>query len=723
MKSSRLRTSLCIILGIAIFIIAIDLASNFQGKNGYIIGKNRSQLLASSKDKKDDLVIALNEIKNTLSSLTSRLSTMEESIAKLNKEAKNKNNSLFKPTDSLMDTKSRIGVLASNSFDQSMPKKLKEIAQNKKINSYDNNDDIYYDHYHKPSKKWRKSHSYQNDINKSQNRFNESFKPSKNTDWSMRDDKYKHYWSDEESYQKPHSERRKSNFYPSENKWYNKRHDSPLRNSYETFKSPVFKVVPELPVIKKITAPGEAKKAIIYPNEFINLDEIFSNITKEKDPIVEVKRFDNFESFKNFAKNQADNNADINDDAVETNYFKMTDIIGTDNFMSGSNSKSAGLSKENVNDLKMLFEPKIHSNETNMSSSNGFGSSKKDSLLESKKQDILFNNIKNDLKDSYKKESSDSYKNDSFFDSPKKDSSYDGYKKDIKDSYKNNDSNASYKNNDSNDSYKKETSDSYKNNDLKDSYKKDSLFDNTKNESLFEKVKKDSKIDKIKAENVNNFINDLTNEGLNISKNSSNKPASLEDNLFDIIGTKINSDTTSKSDLPENNTSKPTETTIMKVFISGNFPINESAELSDSLKKDFENSKLRTLPFCEVFENPAEAFKNGKCGYKPSTIPNTLGYGIDGSLPLNTEEFINKIHATIKNMEDHVKSEKEVISDSPKSKNLVQDNIKINLKTDESNHSNLKENINNKTSLLTSSSKVLNDDEIQKPTTVQPSIN
>lgn len=80
-------------------------------------------------------------------------------------------------------------------------------------------------------------------------------------------------------------------------------------------------------------------------NKPIDFSEIFPDLNKE-DPVIEVKRFDDYKSFKKFGDSVKKNENQKNDGSVDTKYFKMSDILNSNKNAYPSISKPAAENKD-----------------------------------------------------------------------------------------------------------------------------------------------------------------------------------------------------------------------------------------------------------------------------------------------------------------------------------------------------------------------------------------
>ncbi|ELA42875.1 uncharacterized protein VICG_00190 [Vittaforma corneae ATCC 50505] len=720
MKASKLSTTLFTVSIIAMMILVFDITSYLRGKNGYLIGKGRSHLVGNIENK-NELDKKLNEISNSIISLSTRLSRIEESISKMDRSFEKK---VIYP---LRNEKSSSSLKQSYDNDEVVPdfsrrrESLSRLRKGRDVSGTNESldgDDNLFDHVHhrRNSRKWHKSDENTMNILTPKSSLNNVFHDAENSNWH-RKPRHSHVLG--------HNHRFNSDYFPespnkrdaldnslikSDGRDYNGSHGKTYESSKYSLKYSNPPTFPRRALLRKVSISVEPKRDFSrfsktpYFNGMVNLDDLFSGIGKDSDSVVEVKRFDNLDSFRNFTKNQSENTAnEENDNAVETSFFKMSDIIGRTS-PSERDKKNSSLSSNGLIDFTKMVGQK--SNASTMSADSHEMPSK-DSANAADNNIYGSRNGSNSLNNSFG--SSGKY-------NPKGTANLSGISYDSKSTASTSGTGSGPKSN---------------TNSFKDSYilknaADDAFYIPKSNASLFDNVKQEGNTADLSSKPNNNT---KMNENSNAPSKISGTPANLQETISPPKNNTNVRDNTSSADMPSGN-----EKTMMSIFINADAPRSEI--------KDFETKSSGNpvaTEFCESFSNPYEAFRSGKCVYRNVTASNAdpLSFGLGDELSLNPEDFINTIHATIKNMEESIKPYTGGEALANKNSNWAEK--KISGASNTNGHSGTSaENITasskesgnvvggkeNKTLNLpsTDSKKPLIDDEIQKPTLIQPSV-
>lgn len=694
MKVSKLSTTLFTVSIVAMVILVFDITSYLRGKSGYLIGKSRSHLVGSSESK-SELDKKLNEISNSIISLSTRLSRIEESISKMDKSFEKK---VIYP---LRNETAHPGLKQSYD-DEAVPDfshykepsgRLHADGDASGTNeSLDSNDSLF-DHVHhrRGSKRWYKNDENAHGASTPKGSLGGAFKEARNSVWhrkSRRPHVFGHNYrlsSDRPS----ESPGRKSTFAGRDYFPYGMSYESPA-HSLKYSNPPTF---PRRTLLKKVGIAVEPKKEVSelskapYFNEIVNLDDLFSGIGKDSDSVVEVKRFDDLDSFRKFTKSQSENAAnEENDNAAETSFFKMSDIIGAP--QPGKDKKASDLSIDDLVDLTKMADqstPSANAGRHEASSrgsastaDNGYGSrstpgSSNSSLGPrdapglsgsgySPKDTASLSNASYGLKNAASLGASPSAK---------------GTAKTLKDSYTPKDV-------------------------------ADMLYAPRSSGSMFGGAKKAGDASSPSPRPASNA---KANENSSGSSTASGSSAGSPE----AVGTHNN---ISGDNAPSSN-----EKTIMSIFINTDPLKSEAKGLGTK-----SNENPIATKFCESFESPHEAFRSGRCVYRNVAAPSTdpLNFGLGDELSLNPEDFINTIHATIKNMEESIQPRTDNTATGRREwaekKGSSASDVSVRSSKDTSSaRVNSKEG-GSASPLPADSKKLLNDEEIQKPTLLQPSV-
>lgn len=281
MKANKFNTTLTFIITAGIGIILYDSLAGFRGKKGRIFQGIKTNLIGGNEDQKNT-DNKLNEISDSIKALTSRLAKIEDALKSTNSFEKRL---IFPEKENMMFSDTKNYGITDRRYDDS-------------IFAHSNRDD--------------ETHLPLHDdgfigLNNDFKRLEDVIKTLKNGSSIRSKESHRHF----------HPRRRLSSTFgghefEKENEAANAEsaNPDPFRSSSKVQKMRIPKFTPK----------------IIHTTEQINFADIVPDFDKE-DPIVEVKRFDNYEAFKKFGEDIMNHKAQEKDGADDTNYYKMSDIL------------------------------------------------------------------------------------------------------------------------------------------------------------------------------------------------------------------------------------------------------------------------------------------------------------------------------------------------------------------------------------------------------------
>lgn len=308
MSINKLNAGILTVSLIAVMVIIVDIITIRSGRNGFIAAHTKSGLVEHFESK-NEIDRKLNEISNSIISLSSRLSNIEQSISKLD------------------------GSFEKKIIYPSRPKSVEADSSNSRENIFE-----HIHHKHNKHNQTYRLNSSSGRNNKVVHRYNGEIVPIRfdlksESVIPLSNKKHTDYNNDvtlrnTEAGAQPLKDRPDESLISSGNS-HNSDMNLHKKDGDVMNPSPVISRA----IIKKIRVSFEpinkphkdllSGSKSLYP---LNMSEIFPDLTRE-DPIVEVKKFGDLSSFRNFGNNLMNHKPQDNDGAIETNYYKMSDII------------------------------------------------------------------------------------------------------------------------------------------------------------------------------------------------------------------------------------------------------------------------------------------------------------------------------------------------------------------------------------------------------------
>lgn len=316
MGISKLHAGILTVSLIALMVIVVDILSIRKGRDGFIASHVKSGL-SEHIETKNDVDRKLNEISNSIISLSSRLSNIELSISKLDKSFEKKVIYPLRPKSTEADSSNT----KENIFEHVHHKHNNRIQRHR---------------YNPSSMKNSKPPRKYNDVTipNLYNSQSESVISSPNRSY--------HAYNDDIGFTNIETESPVSRSSHSESSIPRTARNINMNgmngNGVNIHKKESGDEMNPTPIIsraiiKKIRVSFEpinkphkdllSGSKSMYP---LNMSEIFPDLTRE-DPIVEVKKFNDLDSFRNFGNSLMNHKPQENDGAAETNYYKMSDIL------------------------------------------------------------------------------------------------------------------------------------------------------------------------------------------------------------------------------------------------------------------------------------------------------------------------------------------------------------------------------------------------------------
>lgn len=336
MKASKLSTTLFTISVVAMTILVFDITSYLRGRKGYVIGKTRSTLVEAG-ERDADVIKRLNDVMSNINSLSTKVGAIDSKLLMIEK-ALEKNTQM---SNTLTNSSAR-------SAETNIPASIRghrsnDFSTSNSIGGVFSPEPILSDPYMRPSY-WQTSGGWGIGTGSTHGirRMNERYISNEPKLHEFEKKRYLRNYNHDNGY----LTRARSGIYRRRRRDLESitRNEHPYRQNQSIRGTISFKRSnPELVNQKELVqsaptdfrslsndfTPLEVNKTSI-PGTF-NLDDVFATIGKDNDPLVEVKRFGDLESFKKFAKNQAEHKdaEEENDGAIETSYYRMSDILGS----------------------------------------------------------------------------------------------------------------------------------------------------------------------------------------------------------------------------------------------------------------------------------------------------------------------------------------------------------------------------------------------------------
>ncbi|KAM0681723.1 hypothetical protein GINT2_000237 [Glugoides intestinalis] len=128
--------------------------------------------------------------------------------------------------------------------------------------------------------------------------------------------------------------------------------------SSEVNEKPSFKII-----VPQDNEKANQKESFPKSNENLNFKDIFPDVTVE-DPIIEVKRFDDITDFNKYKDSILNHKKPESDNAAETSYYRMSDVLGHPNHPTELSKKEVLTTLEQKNDKPVGYEHPITNKES-----------------------------------------------------------------------------------------------------------------------------------------------------------------------------------------------------------------------------------------------------------------------------------------------------------------------------------------------------------------------
>jgi hypothetical protein len=424
MKATKLNTSLALIGAVTVGVIILDVYAGIRGSKRRIFNGFRANLVESA-EKPDRLEKKLNEISESITSLTGRLSSVEESMSKLDSKFEKRLVFPPKPEKSLPEFISSLNHSENLHEDHIQP----TVATNEMQTPAERNEKSFsFDRYNDERAKEEAALEQQlNFINKV-----EATLGMMNIQHNPVEREYKRKMfpflipkrKERRRFSFPHRhslrekvDGKKLNEKKADEKLQMKSFNLPeflsmQQQENEVIENPAVAVPKATEMLKFASTPTKIIR--MNPSKPVDFTEIFASITKEEDPLVEVTRFDNLSSFRKFGDDVREHKVVENNGGIDTKYYKMSDILSSDKRPENKlgeikDVKINEISKEAINeiskeDLKKINRDEINKDETNEINKDSINDiSKDDKIATYKVSDIGKENDKKILNEDEKK--------------------------------------------------------------------------------------------------------------------------------------------------------------------------------------------------------------------------------------------------------------------------------------------------------------------------------
>ena len=359
MKFTKTNTTIALLSAVTISTVLFDIFAGFKGQKNRLWSSLRSSLITPEKTESVDK--KLNEISTNIKSLTNRLTKVEESMSKLDSKIEKKVGFPIKSESIFQD----MSLSNDSSFEGHKTERSKDQDEFFPLN-------IKHDHF---STDFDKHANNPLDLQK-QLKIIQGIESSFGIPDGFSFEKPKEPKIHTRHTKRAHREEKKSKVtalnhekpspiekpsLDSNEKTSPKKDNLPLITSNQevvTFNSNP-KTSNQTVKKMEITFTPDTPTKVIHVDSTkpINFSEIFTDISKD-DPVIEVKRFDDYNDFKKYGESITNRTSHKDNDSAGAKFFRMSEII---NFDKSNEAKS--FEQVQIQSLKM--EPPSNSDSSN----------------------------------------------------------------------------------------------------------------------------------------------------------------------------------------------------------------------------------------------------------------------------------------------------------------------------------------------------------------------